>query len=122
MVGTRRKALERTWKDRCNVFVQEKRTDPVCGLTDFEETLLCEDLPCKLSFESLTAVGNGSVAALSQSVKLFLAPEQEIPAGCKIVVTRAEKPERQLIYTRSGEPGLFTDHQEILLVPFREYA
>lgn len=122
MVSARRRALERTWRDRCTVLVQRRVTDAETGLTDFGETVLYDALPCRLSFERLAAAGSGSVAAVSCGVKLFLAPEWEIPAGCKIIVTRAGQPERQLTFARSGEPGFYSDHQEIQLEQFRGYA
>ena len=54
MVNPHRKALERMWKDRCSVFVQAEITDLDTNLTDFQETPLFEDQPCKLSFENQT--------------------------------------------------------------------
>ena len=120
MVSAQRKALERLWKDRCSVFVKEKVTDPTTHLTDFEEKPLFQDQPCKLSFE--TSSSGDPVAAVAQTVKLFLSPDVEIPAGSKIVVTRFNDLERKFTYSKSGEAGVFTNHQEIQLEPFKGYA
>lgn len=122
MVSAQRKALERLWKDRCTIYTQEKVKDPTTKLTDFEEKPLLQDQPCKLSFETLTSSSGDPVAAISQTVKLFLSPDVEIPAGCKIVVTRFNDLERQFTYSKSGEAGVFTNHQEIQLEPFKGYA
>lgn len=122
MVNAHRKALERLWKDRCSVFVKEKVTDPTAHLTDFEEMPLLQDQPCKLSFETVTSTGGDSVATVTQNVKLFLSPDVNIPAGCKIVVKRFNDLEREFTYSKSGEAGVFTNHQEIQLVPFKGYA
>lgn len=122
MVSAQRKALERLWKDRCSVFVRKKVTDPTTKLTDFVETPLLQDQPCKLSFETLTSSSGDPVAAITQTVKLFLSPDVEIPAGCKIVVTRFNDLERKFTYSKSGEAGVFANHQEILLELFRGYA
>ena len=122
MVSAQRKALERLWKDRCSVFVKKKVTDPTTKLTDFVETPLLQDQPCKLSFETLTSSSGDPVAAITQTVKLFLSPDVEIPAGSKIVVTRFNDLERQFTYSKSGEAGVFTNHQEIQLEPFKGYA
>lgn len=122
MVNAHRKALERLWKDRCSVFVKEKVTDPTTHLTDFEEMPLLQDQPCKLSFETLTSTNGDEVATAQQVVKLFLSPDVKVPAGCKIVVTRPNDMERTFTYARSGEPGVFSNHQEIQLVPFKGYA
>lgn len=122
MVSKHRTAIERLWKDRCTVYHQEKVKDPETKLTDFEEKPLLQDQPCKLSFETLNSTDGDPVAALTQSVKLFISSDVEIPAGCKIVVTRFNNVERKFTYTRSGEAGVFTDHQEIMLEPFAGYA
>lgn len=122
MVNAHRKALERLWKDRCSVFVKEKVTDPTTHLTDFEEKPLLQDQPCKLSFETLTSTNGDEVATAQQVVKLFLSPDVKVPAGCKIVVTRPNDMERTFTYARSGEPGVFSNHQEIMLEPFRGWA
>ena len=122
MVNAQRKALERLWKDRCTVYHRVKVTDPKTKLTDFEEKPLLQDQPCKLSFETLNSTDGDHVATVAQSVKLFISPDVEIPAGCKIVVTRFNDLERTFTYSRSGEPGIFTNHQEIMLEPFKGSA
>lgn len=122
MVNAQRKALERLWKDRCTVYHRVKVTDPKTKLTDFKEKPLLQDQPCKLSFETLNSTDGDHVATVAQSVKLFISPDVEIPAGCKIVVTRFNDLERTFTYSRSGEPGIFTNHQEIMLEPFKGYA
>lgn len=122
MVNAQRKALERLWKDRCTVYHRVKVTDPKTKLTDFDEKPLLQDRPCKLSFEILNSTDGDHVATVAQSVKLFISPDVEIPAGCKIVVTRFNDLERTFTYSRSGEPGIFTNHQEIMLEPFKGYA
>jgi hypothetical protein len=110
------------WKDRCSIFHQEKITDPDTHLTDFQEKPLLEDLPCKLSFETLTSNGEDHVAAVTQITKLFLSPDVDIPPGCKIVVTRFNQTERKFEFSKSGLAGVFTNHQEIYLDTFRGYA
>ena len=122
MVNAQRKALERLWKDRCTVYHRVKVTAPKTKLTDFDEKPLLQDQPCKLSFETLNSTDGDHVATVAQSVKLFISPDVEIPAGCKIVVTRFNDLERTFTYSRSGEPGIFTNHQEIMLEPFKGYA
>lgn len=114
--------LKKLWRDRCTIFVRQKVKDPTTKLTNFIEVPVINEEPCKLSIESVSAASGGHVATVSQSVKLFLAPELEIPAGSKIVVTRQAPVPREFTYAQSGTPGLFTNHQEIALVPWRGYA
>ena len=122
MVNAHRKALEMLWKDRCSIFQQVEQTDPTTKLTDFQETPLLEDQPCKLSFEKLISTDGEPVAAVGQSVKLFLSPDVVIPAGCKVVVKRFNELNREFTYASSGEPGVFTYHQEITLELGKEWA
>lgn len=113
-------ALARLWTDRCTIYGQNAVTVPGSHLTDFQPVILAENVPCKLSFESLTVTAGDGVATVGQSVKLFLDPEIAVPAGCKIVVTRPDGTE--FTYGQSGLPGVFHNHQEILLEPFRGWA
>lgn len=122
MVNAQRKALEKLWKDRCTIIHRVNITDPVTKLTDFEETPLLENQPCKLSFESLASADGDPVAVTSQAVKLFLSPDVVIPAGCKVIVTRPNDLEREFTFVSSGEPGVFSNHQEINLTLFRGWA
>ena len=122
MVSAQRKALERMWKDRCTVIQRVKVTDPDTKLTDFSETPLLENQPCKLSFEKLTSTDGENVAAKFQNVKLFLSPDVVIPAGCKIVVQRFNEIDREFTFSNSGEAGVFTNHQEIYLTIWKGWA
>ena len=91
-------------------------------LTNFEEVPLLEDAPCKLSFEKLTSTDGDNVAAKFQNVKLFLSPDIEIPAGCKIIVNRFHDVQRKFTFSHSGEAGVFTHHQEIYLELWKGWA
>ena len=122
MVSAQRKALERMWRDRCTIIRKVKATDPKTKLTDFSETPLVENQPCKLSFETLTVTNGEHTAAKPQTVKLFLSPDIVIPAGCKIVVRRFNDLEREFTFSHSGESGVFTNHQEIYLDNWKGWA
>lgn len=116
------KALARLWTDRCSLYIQVKTTDPDTNITGFSEQPLAEDLPCRLSFKSLSAAKTGTAAAVSQQTVLFLAPQPAVPAGCRIVVRRGGDPALELTFGRSGLPGIYSHHQEVPLEPFRGYA
>lgn len=120
MVNAHRKAIEALYKDTCTVY--EYTPEPAGSLSDCEETAhrIIENVPCRLSFETINAAGGDEVATVTQSVKLFCAPELEIPPGCKIVVT--QKAGRVFEFSQSGLPAIHCGHQEIMLVPFRGYA
>lgn len=122
MVNAQRKALERLWLDRCDIYMQAEVTDPATCLTDFTEILLVREQPCKLSFSSLAPAAGDALPVVTQSVKLFLSPEVSVPAGCRIVVTRPGRVPRSFTYAKSGEAGVFANHQEINLTLWEGYA
>lgn len=114
------KALKLLWKDTCSVFIQSKKTNETTKRTEFEEIPLYENQPCKLSFETLTSTTETDHApSVSQGAKLFVSNELFIPAGSKIVITRKNT---TFSYKQSGEPGVFTYHQEIPLELFDGWA
>lgn len=117
-----RAALERLWTDRCTVIVQEETTDPVSHITKFGDKVLYKEQPCKLSFETSPVSGGEPAASTVQVVKLFLPLEFKIPAGSKIMVTRPGVEDYTASYSRSGAPGVFHNHQEIMLEPFRGWV
>ena len=113
-------ALQKLWTDTCTVYTQTKTKDPTTKRTVPTESALLTDQPCKLSIESLSTVSETDHApVVTQAVKLFIDSDLTIPAGSKVVVTRGS---RQFIYKASGEPGIFTDHQEISLELFERWA
>lgn len=120
MVTGHKKALQMLWKGTCSVFIREERLNPITKRTEFEEVCIYENQPCKLSFERLTTTTENSNAALiTQGAKLFLSPTIEIPPGSKITVTQNGK---TTDYERSGEPAIYTNHQEVPLELFRGWA
>ena len=110
------------WKDRCWIFYQDENTDPLTKITGFLEKPLLENQPCKLSFETLSSTSGDELPIAAQAVKLFLSPDVVVPAGCKIVVKRFNDLEREFTFTKSGEAGVFSNHQEINLTLFKGYA
>jgi hypothetical protein len=147
-----RKALERLWKDRCSVIVKNEITDEVTKRTKFVEVPLFENQACKLSFETLTSAKENSGGALiAQFAKLFIAVEMFIPPGSKIQVTKvvdetASFSEEEIAYLKSiaavspdalnsmltgtitinyeksGEPAVYSHHQEVPLELFKGWA
>ena len=111
--------LQRLWKDKMTVTEYQKVILPDKS-TGFKEVAVLEDIPCKLSFSSLNLVqqDNGGYRVV-QTVKLFFDNSIEIKPGSKITVKRRTK---EYEYSQSGQPGVFTHHQEITLTPFVGWA
>lgn len=119
MVNRFRKSLEKLWTDRCAVIIRKEVTDPETFITSFVETAMMKEQRCRLSYKTLATASDGLAAAVSQSVKLFLAPDVEIPPGSKIIVTHEGC---ALEFGRSGEPAVYSGHQEIPLELWEGWA
>ena len=119
MVNTK-EALQKLWNDTCSVYTYGKTVNATTKRTEFAETLLYDNQPCKLSFESLSATAEDNHAPrITQGVKLFVDNLLSIPDGSKVVITRGSN---TFTYKSSGEPGIFTNHQEINLELFEGWA
>lgn len=108
------------WKGRCTVWEFEDVTDPDTYQTSQREVVVVENEPCRVSFSS-EAVTNPTtgVAEMSQFTVLFIRPDLEIDPGSVIEVTQNGKTTK---YRRSGKPAVYTNHQEIRLTLYEDYA
>ena len=114
-----RAAIESTYIGVCDVI---EYTDAVSGQSHFtkkSEVTVYTALPCRLSFNKhnniYPSVPSDTASAVSQLVKLFLAPETNIKSGSKIVVTQNGV---TTTYKSSGAPSVYVSHQEIPLQLF----
>lgn len=115
-----RKAIESTYTGICTIVEYGDTTDDETKVTRQEEITVYESQPCKLSFENLNAViQTDTAASTSQGTKLFIAPEVKVNSGSKIIV---EQNGMKNEYSASGEPAVYTSHQEIMLKLFRGWA
>lgn len=108
------------WSGRCTVWEHEDYTDPDTYQTIQRQVIFVEDEPCRISFAS-EAVTNPTtgVAEMSQFTVLFIRPDLEIDPGSIIEVTQNGRTTK---YRRSGKPAVYTNHQEIRLTLYEEYA
>lgn len=114
-----RKALEKLYIGRFDVIVRTTETDPETKQERIIETSLLTDEPCRLSDVNLQVTGTGEAPDLIQKKKLFCAPELEIPAGSKIIVTQNGV---TTAFHRSSEPTVHECHQEIILDIFKNWS
>lgn len=120
MVSARRRAIESLYKGVCTIFELQKVKDPITHQTTTKEVMVLENQKCKLSYEKIASANQTTApATIAQSTKLFIAPEIVVKAGSKIVVTQHA---HTSAFSRSGEPAIFMDHQEVKLELFKEYA
>ena len=113
-----RKTLERGYTGTFTVTERQKvaRDDHSTG---FAEVQTVTDQPCRLSFTTSPAAGDGDTAALTQSVKLFCAPEVTILEGSRVTVTQNGVTGE---YARSGMAAMYDTHAEYALEAFRGWA
>lgn len=119
VIAAARGARERLYTGRCTITEYQQLRDEATRISSGSEVVIAEDIPCRLSYEKIVAAGGGMVAAVSQQVKLFLAPDIVVKPGSKITV---EQDGRRQEFAASGEPAVYATHQEIMLEIFRGWA
>ncbi|CUH95882.1 hypothetical protein P22_1968 [Propionispora sp. 2/2-37] len=120
MVNPVRKAIESMYAGVCTVYEYQSIKDPVTKITSQKEVAVLTDQPCRLSFKNITGTSsNDGAAAVTQEIKLFIAPEVTIKPGAKLTITQNGV---TADYEGSGKPAVYTHHQEIILDLFKGYA
>jgi hypothetical protein len=113
-----RKALEKGYIGKFTVTEHKKVTKPN-HTTGFSDVDVLIDQPCRLSFSSSPSISGGSVPAISQTVKLFFAPEITVKEGSKITVTQNGV---TTAYKQSGTEAVYSTHKEIILELWDRWA
>ncbi|MBQ3113701.1 MAG: hypothetical protein IJC05_04985 [Phascolarctobacterium sp.] len=115
-----RDALESLYAGRCDIISQQEVFDPVTKQTSFESVTVVANQPCRLSFKTITMAQEGTGATrLVQVIKVFMSPEIEVKAGSRLVITQSGKTAE---YKASGEPAIYSNHQEIILELAGDFA
>lgn len=104
--------IEMLYTGKCKVYGDTYEKNEV-GITRLKKrSLLLEDIPCQLSHSSNSTSTPRDFPDAEQGIKLFLAPEYDIPIGSEITVTQAGITQT---FNCSSEPLKFFTHQEINL-------
>lgn len=115
-----KKAIESLYEGKCSVYGYGIIVNDKTHLKSNKEYLIYENIPCRLSVKSVSSANDGNVASgIVQDVKLFLSHDYQIKAGCKIIVTQNGVTTE---YKNSGQPNIKSNHQEISLELFKEWA
>ena len=101
------------WVGKCTIFEYETVTNSVTYQTTQQLIPVLTDEPCRVSYnrEQSTNIQNGA-AVVSQSITLFIRPDLVIKPGSVIEVTQNGVTEK---YKGSGQPAVYSNHQEIIL-------
>lgn len=112
MVDKHKRAIQKLWTDKCNIYCFEKVK--IKKITDMEEVLKYSNLPCRISFKNISAVGQTPAEAIiSQEIKLFITKDIEINENSTIEIIRGDIIKK---YKCSGMPAIYSNHQEIILI------
>ena len=115
-----RKAIESMYDGTCTIIECQKVKLPNKS-TGFKDIVVLEDIPCRLSFKTITNTNQAEtgVSAVVQVTKVFIAPEIQVKPGSKLTITQNDVTTE---YKSSGQPAIYTTHQEIELELFERWA
>ena len=115
-----RKAIESLYSGKCTVTEYQKIKKKNKS-TAFQEVVVLEDIPCRLSFKTINSTSQTDTAAsaVGQVTKIFLAPEIRVKPGSKLTVTQNGVTTE---YKSSGEPAFYSTHQEIIVELFKGWT
>lgn len=115
-----RKAIESMYDGTCTIIERQKVKLPNKS-TGFKDIVVLEDIPCRLSFKTITNTNQAEtgVSAVVQVTKVFIAPEIKVKPGSKLTITQNDVTTE---YKSSGQPAIYTTHQEIELELFERWA
>ena len=118
-IKTARDRIEATYECTCDI-VNNREITKTNGVNAFEEFLVYQDIPCKLSFKTIAANSQEqNMSLVTQIVKLFINPDVKIEPGSKIIIKKGTNITE---YKHSGEAAVYPTHQEIMLSIAKEYA
>lgn len=114
-----RKAIELMYIGTCTI-TEHQKVKKENKSTGFQDVVVLENQPCKLSFEKITNTNPTETAALLvQTAKVLIAPEIQIKPGSKLTITQNGVTTE---FKNSGEPAMFGTHQEIILELFKGWS
>ena len=112
-------ALAKGYDGTMDVYEYQQSTNTTTHVTSASEVKVLDDIPCRLSFSQSPQTTGGDVASISQTIKLFFAPDYSIKAGSKVVVTQNGV---QAAYKHSGVEIVYDTHKEVVLDLFERWA
>ena len=120
MVKKARKAIESMYEGTCTI-IEHQKVQKDNKSTGFQDVIVQEDIPCRLSFKTInnTNPNENAASALVQVTEVFLAPEIVVKPGSKLTITQNGV---TTDYKSSGIPATYSTHQEIVVEIFKGWA
>lgn len=105
--------LSLLWTGKCTIYEYRDITHPNTFQTRKELVSVLTDEPCRISYnrEQATNISSGA-AVVSQSITLFIRRDLVVNPGSVIEITQNGVTVK---YKGSGQPAVYTNHQEIVL-------
>ena len=114
-----KESIEKLYDMTCTISAKTKTTLET-GETVFTDSVLYENVPCRISFSSFAnGIKDRIKTAPSGSVKLFTSPEYDIPDGARVVVSFQG---RTFKYRYAGVSAVYRFHQEINLELDKDFS
>jgi hypothetical protein len=111
------------WIGRATIYEFETVTDPVTFKSKQQLTPVVKNEPCRVSYANQThgelISTDKGVTNIEQEITLFIRPDLTIKPGTVIEVTQHN---RTVKYKCSTKSALYSNHQEISLELFEDYA
>lgn len=108
------------WNGKCTIYEYEHTKDEETFQTTAKLVPILENEPCRLSYnhEQATNIQSGA-AVVSQSITLFIRNDLVIKPGSVIEITQNGVTEK---YKGSGQPAVYSNHQQIILQIYEDKA
>lgn len=112
--------LSLLWTGKVTIYEYQDVTNPETFQTTHELVAVVTDEPCRVSFgsEQITSIEGGS-PSIMQTIKLFIRSDLDIKPGSLIEVTQNNVTTK---YRRASQSAVYSNHQEITLELYEDYA
>ena len=105
-----RKAIESLYDGVCNITEHQKvkKENKSIG---FGEVVTYKDIPCRMSHKTVNSTNQtDTVGIVAQSIVVYLSPDVVVKPGSKLTITQNNVTTE---YKSSGQPSVFSSHQEV---------
>ena len=114
-----RKAVESLYDGICTISEYQKIKKENMS-TGFAEVVVVENQPCRMSYKTVNSTNQTDTAsAVTQAIVVYLSPDILVKPGSKLTITQNGV---TTAYKNSGEPAVYSTHQEIPLELFKGWS
>lgn len=118
------KGLDTLYSGFCDIYQYTDTKDSHSKVTSTSLSLIYEQVPCRASYynnsSNISSTKDQQFNSIKkQTIKLFINNQIIVTAGSIFEVTQNDKINK---YKNSGEPAIYSSHQEIMLELFDEFT